>query len=600
MLKPFTVALAGNPNVGKSTVFNALTGLRQHTGNWPGKTVETARGRFSTAARDYTLVDLPGTYSLAAHSEEERVARDFLAAGDYDAVVVVCDATCLRRSLGLALQVLELTPNVILCVNLLDEAKHRGISVDITYLSQQLQIPVVGTSAHARRSLRALTDALDAFRPKPAPLLLLPGDTLGVRLRTEKAAALSASAVRADAETDARDRRLDRILTGRVTGWAVMILLLALVLWLTISGANVVSDALGGVLFRLGERLGAWLNALRAPSWLRGALVDGMYRVLAWVVSVMLPPMAIFFPLFTLLEDLGYLPRVAYALDKPFQACGACGKQALTMCMGFGCNAAGVTGCRIIDSERERLLAVLTNAFVPCNGRFPVLIALSTVFFVGGARGWRASLLAALCVTGLVVLGVGMTLVVTRLLSRTILRGRNSSFTLELPPYRRPQLGRVIVRSVLDRTLFVLGRAAVVAAPAGLILCVLANALPGALGSLAGLLQPLARLMGLDGETLLAFALGIPANEIVLPILLMLYSGGGVLPEAGSLAPLFAHGWTAATALCAAVFTLFHWPCSTTLLTIKKETGRWRWVLLAAALPTAAGIVLCMLIAAVT
>ncbi|MBQ9045386.1 MAG: ferrous iron transporter B [Oscillospiraceae bacterium] len=599
MTAPFTVALAGNPNVGKSTVFNALTGLRQHTGNWPGKTVETARGRFSTARRDYALVDLPGTYSLAARSEEERVARDYLAAGDYDAAVVVCDATCLRRSLTLALQVLELTPNVLVCVNLLDEAESRRIQIDIKLLSDLLGVPVVGVTAQRKRSLRALTDALDAFQPRPAPLLPPPEEGLAVRLRAERATALCAQAVRSPEATDARDRRLDRLLTGRVTGWAVMVGLLALVLWLTISGANVISDALGAVLFRLGGALSGALTALGAPEWLRGALVDGVYRVLAWVVSVMLPPMAIFFPLFTLLEDLGYLPRVAFALDQPFQRCGACGKQALTMCMGFGCNAAGVTGCRIIDSERERLLAILTNTFVPCNGRFPILISLAAAFFVPGARGALQSLCAALCVTVLVVMGVGMTLLVTRLLSETLLRGRPSSFTLELPPYRRPQVGRVLVRSVLDRTLFVLGRAALVAAPAGLVLWVLANALPGALPWLAGLLQPLARRMGLDGETLLAFALGLPANEIVLPILLMLYSGGGVLPEAGSLAPLIAHGWTAATALCAAVFALFHWPCSTTLLTIKKETGKWRWAALAAALPTAVGVVLCMIIAAI-
>ena len=600
MSRARTVALAGNPNVGKSTVFNALTGMRQHTGNWPGKTVETARGRFSTAAGDYVLIDLPGTYSLNAHSEEERVARDFLIHGSYDAVIVVCDATCLQRSLLLVLQVLELTPNVLLCVNLMDEAEKRHIEVDITYLSETMHIPVAAVSAQKKRTLRALTDALDAFVPKAPPLLPPPEDRLAVRLRAEKAARLCRGAVRSTGQTDARDRRLDRVLTGRVTGWVFMALLLALVLWLTISGANRISDVLALVLFPLGERLRVLLVSLHAPPWLCGALIDGMYRVLAWVVSVMLPPMAIFFPLFTLLEDLGYLPRVAYALDRPFHACGACGKQALTMCMGFGCNAAGVTGCRIIDSERERLLAVLTNAFVPCNGRFPVLIALSTTFFVGTVSGWRASLLAAICVTALVILGVGMTFVVTRLLSATLLRGHPSSFTLELPPYRRPQIGRVLVRSVLDRTLFVLGRAAMAAAPAGLAIWILANAVPGALELLTALLRPPGRLMGLDGETLLAFLLGLPANEIVLPILLMLYSGGGVLPAAGGLSALLAHGWTAGTALCAAVFVLFHWPCATTLLTIRRETGAWRWVLLAAALPTAVGIVLCMLITAIS
>lgn len=594
MRETFTVALAGNPNVGKSTVFNALTGLRQHTGNWPGKTVETARGRFSTRERDYTLVDLPGTYSLSAHSEEERVAREFLVSGKYDAVIVVCDATCLQRGLMLVLQVLELTPNVLLCVNLMDEAKKRRISVDITYISAALRIPVVSAAAHQKRTLRALMAELDAFTPRRMPLLPPPDARLAVKLRAEQAAALAAGAVHTSAQSDARDRRLDRVLAGRVTGWLVMAALLAVVLWITISGANILSDALAGLLFPLGERLRAGLQALRAPAWLCGALVDGMYRVQAWVVSVMLPPMAIFFPLFTLLEDFGYLPRVAYALDRPFERCGACGKQALTMCMGFGCNAAGVTGCRIIDSERERLLAVLTNVFVPCNGRFPVLIALASAFFIGPAQGWRATLLAALCVTALVLLGVGMTLEVTRLLSVTVLQGRPSSFTLELPPYRRPQLGRVLVRSVLDRTLFVLGRAALAAAPAGLVLWGLTHALPGVLAGMTALLSPLGHWMGLDGETLLAFLLGLPANEIVLPILLMLYSGGGTLPDAGSLAPLLDHGWTTATALCAAVFVLFHWPCATTLLTIRKETGKLRWTVLAAVIPTLIGILLCI------
>ena len=478
----------------------------------------------------------------------------------------------------------------------MDEARERGVEVDITTIRKALGVPVVASAARSRSTLRALTAALDAFAPRPAPLLPLPEETLAARLRAEKAAALCAAAVQERPDADARDRRLDRLLTGRVTGWAAMLLLLALILWITIAGANAVSDLLGTALFRLGERLRDALAALDAPPWAQGALVDGMYRVLAWVVSVMLPPMAIFFPLFTLLEDLGYLPRVAYALDRPFQSCGACGKQALTMCMGLGCNAVGVTGCRIIASRRERLLAAVTNAFVPCNGRFGALIALAAAFFTGGAQGALGSLRAALCMTGLVALSVGMTLAVTRLLSETLLRGEGEVFTLELPPYRRPQLGRVLVRSVLDRTLFVLGRAALVAAPAGLVLWALANVCSGALPALAGALRPLGALMGLDGETLLAFALGIPANEIVLPILLMLYDGGGVLPEAGSLAPLAAHGWTAATALCAAVFMVFHWPCSTTLLTIRKETGQWRWALLAAALPTLAGVLLCTLI----
>ena len=397
---------------------------------------------------------------------------------------------------------------------------------------------------------------------------------------------------------DGADRRIDRVLTGRRTAYPVMLLLLALTLWLTIVGANAPSAALSTGLFWLEERLCELFTYLGAPAWLDGALVHGMYRVLAWVVAVMLPPMAIFFPLFTLLEDVGYLPRIAYNLDRPFARCHACGKQALTMCMGFGCNAAGVVGCRIIDSPRERLLAILTNSFVPCNGRFPTLITLITLFFAAG--GLWGSLTSALLLTGALLLGIGATLLTTRLLAVTLLRGEPSSFTLELPPYRPPQVGRVLVRSLLDRTVFVLGRAAAVAAPAGLLIWVLANVTVGGdslLTHAAGFLDPFAILLGLDGVILLAFILGFPANEIVLPLVLMMYMSGGTLTDVTDLSRvgqiLTEHGWTWLTAACTALFSLFHWPCSTTLLTVRKETGSLKWTLLAAALPTALGMAAC-------
>ena len=591
------VALAGNPNVGKSTVFNALTGMRQHTGNWAGKTVGCACGRCRSAREQYLLVDLPGTYSLQPHSAEEAVACDFVRGGKADAVVVVCDATCLERTLVLALQMHSVTPNTIVCVNLLDEARHKRIRIDLPALQAQLGMPVVGVTARKKKTLRALLDALDAVmaapRPRPdgAPESGDPADDV------RRAEVICHAAVRRETpEYAARDRRLDRLLTSRATGYPIMLLGLAAVLWLTIAGANAPSEWLAHFFGWAQGRFSAMLILLHAPPWLQGLLVDGMFRTLAWVVAVMLPPMAIFFPLFTLLEDAGYLPRVAYNLDRPFQACRACGKQALTMCMGLGCNAAGVVGCRIIDSERERLLAVLTNSLMPCNGRFPALIALMTMFFsLSGS-----TLTAALLLTAALVLCVGLTFGATWLLSVTVLRGKPSAFALELPPYRAPQVGQVLVRSVFDRTLFVLGRAAAVAAPAGMALWALANVHSGGVSLLtrcAAALDPLGQAMGMDGVLLLAFVLGFPANEIVLPIAVMGYLAQGSLSDALGLAQmhalLTANGWTWTTAVSAVLFFLLHWPCSTTLWTIRRETGSAKWTLLAALLPTALGMALC-------
>lgn len=669
-------ALAGNPNVGKSTVFNALTGLRQHTGNWAGKTVSNAQGYCTFRGHGYVLVDLPGCYSLMAHSAEEEAARDFLCFGGADAAVVVCDATCLERNLNLVLQTIELQPRTVVCVNLMDEAKRRGVAVDLEELHLLLGVPVVGASARSRRGLdhlmALLAQVIEAEAPEPncvvypdavetavaklVPILradcppqipprwlalrLIDGDDsiraalrthLGITLAEEEAvdAALEGfdraslcdqivSAVVRHAERVAavsvrsmqekysrRDQRLDRILTGKLTGFPIMLLMLLVIFWLTISGANYPSALLAEGLFALGEVLRSLCTALVLPDWLISLLIDGAYKTLAWVVSVMLPPMAIFFPLFTLLEDLGYLPRVAFNLDHAFRKCSACGKQALTMCMGFGCNAAGVVGARIIDSPRERLLAIITNNFVPCNGRFPTLIAIISMFFVA-ASGFFGSVLSAALLVLVILLGVGMTFLVCKLLSKTILKGVPSSFTLELPPYRRPQIGKVIVRSVLDRTLFVLGRAAAVALPAGVLIWVMANVTVGErtlLMHCAGFLDPFAGLLGLDGVILFAFILGLPANEIVVPIILMAYLAQGSLTEMADYASLHAllaaNGWTWVTALCTMLFSLFHWPCSTTLMTIKKETQSLKWTVASFLIPTGCGVALCMAVNAV-
>lgn len=599
------LALAGNPNVGKSTVFNALTGLRQHTGNWPGKTVDSAQGYCVHNGQGFVIVDLPGTYSLSPHSQEEEITRDFILSGKADVTIIVCDATCLERNLNLALQTRCITDRAVLCVNLMDEARKKGIQVNIEELSKQLNMPVVGTSARSGKGLSALMDAVQRIACLPpstenssAPIQ----NTEAIFQEAERICRICVT--RENPTADMRRFRADRLLTGRLTGIPVMLLLLSLVFYITLAGANYPSALLSKWALALQEQLTRLFQSLNAPAWLHDALVLGMYRVLAWVVSVMLPPMAIFFPLFTLLEDLGYLPRVAFNLDHCFKRCHACGKQALTMCMGFGCNAVGVIGCRIIDSPRERLIAILTNNLVPCNGRFPTIIAIIAMFFVGTGAGAGQTLLSAILLTGVIVLGVLLTFLFSRLLSATVLSGVPSSFTLELPPYRMPQVGKVLVRSVLDRTLFVLGRAVAVAAPAGLILWLFANLDAGGVSILArctAFLDPFARLLGLDGVILMAFILGIPANEIVLPIAIMGYLATGTLSELPALnemhALLSSHGWTWLTAACTVLFSLLHWPCSTTLITIHKETKRMKWTLLAFLLPTAAGICVCFIVA---
>ncbi|XZH20875.1 ferrous iron transport protein B [Clostridium perfringens] len=673
----YVVALAGNPNVGKSTVFNALTGLNQHTGNWPGKTVAKAEGYYEFKDSTIKIVDLPGTYSLLSNSEEEEIARDYICFNDPDIVVVVADATSLERNLNLFIQISEITEKAILCVNLIDEAEKNNIKIDLDLLSKELNSTIVSSSARNGVGIEELKEAifkeitlkaskknainydspiekaieeieviLDETLEVPKrkkrwiALRILEGNTsilkslynkyniqekyinmiskikdelnknykdqlvedIIIKSIIKEAERIGNKVVKGGEEYTDTQRKIDKILVSKSTGIPIMIMTLLIVLWITITLANYPSEMLANM-FAHGELyIRDFFSGLNLPPWISGILIDGIYVTLAWVISVMLPPMAIFFPMFTLLEDLGYLPRIAFNLDKCFKKCCACGKQALTMCMGLGCNAAGIIGCRIINSPRERIIAILTNAFMPCNGRFPMLISIAAIFIGGISVGIKESFISALTVTVVIILGVLMTLLVSKILSKTILKGMPSNFILELPPYRKPQIGKVIVRSIFDRTLYVLGRAIAIAAPAGAVIWIFSNIMIGDSSILticANYLSPLANAIGVDGYILMAFILGLPANEIVMPIIIMSYLRATTMLELDNLYELkellVANGWTILTAINVMILCLMHYPCGTTLWTIKQETKSFKWTALSFLIPTVAGIVICFI-----
>jgi ferrous iron transport protein B len=687
--KEVSVALAGNPNTGKSTLFNLFTGLKQHTGNWPGKTVTRAEGSFRYEGLKFNILDLPGTYSLLTRSKDEEIARNYLIFDAPDLVLVMADSTALERNLHLVLQILQITSRVILVCNLSDEARRKGILVRTSILESHLGIPVVDISASRKQGIERLKKSMVRMVTDPNPpqtirvdypealkpemdslgkvlkelfpflqgiewivLRLMEGDRPVIRTleslihnkaekeqqKTEDLKSLGQLVLRAqlardkmgmslhdalsvnihrqasfiagksvthkDSEKISTEERIDRIVTSRIWGLPIMLLLLFVIFYITIAGANYPSELLAKGLFWIEDAWAGLFDRWHIPWWITGFLVHGVYKGMAWVVSVMLPPMAIFFPLFTFLEDLGYLPRVAFNLDRLFRWSGAHGKQALTMGMGFGCNAAGIIATRIIDSPKERMIAIVTNNFVPCNGRWPLLILVSTIFVGSLVSPALATAVSVSAVVGVTLVGIGVTFLVNKMLSSTLLKKEPSSFILELPPYRKPQVLGILYRSLIDRTIFVLGRAVMMAAPAGGLIWILGNVEIGDQSLMqwaAGSLDGFAYLLGLDGMILLAYIIAIPANEIVIPTILMGYLATGQMVEMEDPAHLGIllqdNGWTIVTAVCIMLFSVLHYPCSTTTLTIWKETRSPRWTLLSNLIPLGVAIVVCLLVA---
>ena len=655
------VVLLGNPNVGKTSIFNALTKSNEHTGNWTGKTVDFANKKYTYNKQIYNLIDLPGTYSLYSYSKEEEVTRDYIYFEKYDTILIVIDSTLLERNMNLVLETLEINKNAILCLNLIDLANKKGINIDTKKLEKELGIPVIKVCSNNKKDITRLKKVIEKnINKKSNPytlqyskeinkcirkinkeidnkelskLLLQNNKNLNdiiykkYNLDKEKIENIisncnlylekkdinyneerlilinNTSNIIANNVCNSSNYKiplLDKIFNSKLLGIPFLLLILLIILWITIIGSNYPSSLLFNLLFKFNNYLSNFLITINTPAIIHNIIINGILKTLFWVISVMLPPMIIFFPLFAILEESGILPRIAFNTDKIFKNCNCHGKQSLTMCMGLGCNVCGVNACRIIDSKKERLIAIITNSFIPCNGRFPSLITIITMFLVTGSLvNIKVGIILAL----FLILSFVITLLISKLLSKTLLKGYSSSFILEMPSFKKTRLKKIIVDTFIEKIFVILKRAILITIPTGIIIWLLSNIninYINILSYITNFLDPIAKIFNIDGTILFAILLSFPANEIIIPIILMSYLNGTSLMEYESIKELkeifVNNGWTIKTAISTLILIMFHFPCSNTLISIKKETNSIKWTIISFILPFIIGLLLCLII----
>lgn len=615
--KKYRLYMLGNPNVGKSTIFNSLTGLKQHTGNWSGKTVDVCFGKYSYNDIEYEVIDLPGTHSVSGCLAEECVTASEMHGNEYtytnSTTAIIADATAMKRSIALALEYLrhpryKYNKSAILCINLCDVAQKRGIEINKTLLEKLLGIPVITISARSKKDITKFKQAVEQSAVKHPTANTAAQAQNHSQEYAGKSINESANEIYQKCISQSYDLfnspgyKFDKIITSKIFGIPAMILCLASILWITIKGANYPSELLAELFAYFKPYLSQFLSNTGLPDFATGMLCDGVYGTITWIISVMLPPMAIFFPLFTILEDLGFLPRIAFNLDRCYARTNMSGKQCLTQCMGLGCNAVGVTGARIMPTENQRTISILTNSFMPCNGRFALLITISTIFISGFLPGTKSSFSAMLTVLLLIILSVLITWCVSYILSNTLYKDENAVFSLELPEYRRPEFIKTLTVSLVHRTLVIMGRAVLCSAPMGALIWILANIEVGDISMLTAIsqsLNPIGSFFGVDGFILFALILALPANEITLPILIMGYLSNGYMSDISDITTLKAifenNSWTLLTAINMMLLTLYHSPCITTLMTIYSETHSIKKVIFAIILPCSIGGILCLI-----